>query len=172
MRVHLGYLSVRPPPLNKFPAQLKAAVECWPNLQTVFFAPAQYHESTFVDTLPLLLRLSALRDLTVNGACANDALASVLVQLRGIESLEIQSPGRAILQFLPDWLAALRPTLRKLHLTVPTHPVTIRGAEKLTYHTSLGKLRVSHTWGPALVYPPPARSDIVRPWSILFPHRR
>ncbi|RPD58526.1 hypothetical protein L226DRAFT_489951 [Lentinus tigrinus ALCF2SS1-7] len=119
-----GYLSARPPPLNKFPAHLKAAVECWPNLQTVVFSPAQYHETTFTDTLPLLLRLSALRDLAVNGACASDTLAPVLVQLRGLESLTIQSPGRAILQLLPGWLAELRPTLRKLHLTGSCGSVT------------------------------------------------
>ncbi|TFK88123.1 hypothetical protein K466DRAFT_489557 [Polyporus arcularius HHB13444] len=112
-----GYLSARPPPLNKFPEQLSAAVEYWPNLQTVVFAPALYHDSTFTDALPLLLRLSALRELTVNGACTNDALAPVLVQVRGLESLAIQSPSRAVLQLLPEWLAALRPTLRKLHFS-------------------------------------------------------
>ncbi|KAI0683671.1 hypothetical protein C8T65DRAFT_235312 [Cerioporus squamosus] len=119
-----GFLSRRPPPLNKFPAQLKAAIECWPNVQTVVFVPRLYHELTFTDALPLLLHLSALRDLTVNGACTSDALAPVLVQVHGLESLAIESPSRAILQLLPDWLAALRPTMRKLHLTGSCGSVT------------------------------------------------
>ena len=113
-----GYLSTRPPPLSKFPSQLKAVVECWTNLQSVTFAPRQFHSDTFNDTLPLLLSLPCLQHLSVNPSCTGDSHVAVLTQLRNLQSLTIQSPTRAVLQILPDWLQVLKPTLRTFHLMV------------------------------------------------------
>ncbi|KAI1795387.1 hypothetical protein LXA43DRAFT_882089 [Ganoderma leucocontextum] len=111
-----GYLSTRPPPLNKFPGQLKSIVECWTNLQSVTFAPRKYHTDTFNDTLPLLLSLPFLQHLTLNPSCMGEAHVATVPQLRNLQSLTIQSPTRAVLQILPDWLRGLRPTLRSFHL--------------------------------------------------------
>ncbi len=113
-----GYLSARPPPLNKLPGQLKALVECWTNLRSVTFAPQQYHDDTFNSTLLLLLSLPRLQHLSVNPSCSGDGHVATLTQLRNLQSLTIQSPTRAVLQILPDWLRELKPTLRTLHLTV------------------------------------------------------
>ena len=113
-----GYLSTRPPPLNKFPDQLKTVVACWPNLRSVTFAPRQYHDDTLNDTLPLLLSLPLLRCLSVNPSCTGDSHAATLAQLRNLQSLTIQSPTRAVLQILPDWLRELKTTLRTFRLTV------------------------------------------------------
>ncbi|KAI0742435.1 hypothetical protein C8Q80DRAFT_1188375 [Daedaleopsis nitida] len=119
-----GFLSPRPPPLNKLSDQLKAAIESWPNIQTLVLAPKQYHESIFTEILPMLLNFPVLRDLTVNASCTNEDQAPILAQLRDLESLTIVSPSRAILQRLPEWLVELRPTLRKLHLTNSCGSVT------------------------------------------------
>ena len=113
-----GWLSPRPPPLNKLSSRLKELIQCWPNIQTVVLAPSQFHENVFTDVLPLLLELSALRHLTVNTSCTNESHAPLLAQLRNLESLTIQSPSRAVLQLLPEWLEALSPTLRRFHLMV------------------------------------------------------
>ncbi|KAI0632678.1 hypothetical protein C8Q77DRAFT_1058376 [Trametes polyzona] len=112
-----GFVSTRPAPLNKLPGYLMGALECWVNLHTVVFAPRQYHEDLFTDILPLLPRLQRLRSISVNPSCADEKHAAALVQLRRLESLTIHSPTRAILQFLPDWLKELEPTLREFRLT-------------------------------------------------------
>lgn len=101
---------------------LKSAIECWTNLHTVVFAPKLHHDGLFTDVLPLLARLERLRSLTVNVSCADEKHAHVLVQLRNLESLTIQSPTRAILQLLPQWLAELQKTLRDFRLTVYVSP--------------------------------------------------
>ncbi|KAH9886922.1 hypothetical protein C8Q73DRAFT_748707 [Cubamyces lactineus] len=119
-----GYLSTRPPPLNKFHAQLRGAIECWPNLHTVVLAPRQYHESVFAEILPLLPRLALLRSITVNAACCDEKHAPLLVELRDLEVLTIESPTRAILQRLPDWLGELSRSLRVLRLTHSCGSVT------------------------------------------------
>ncbi|KAI0640962.1 hypothetical protein C8Q79DRAFT_1004016 [Trametes meyenii] len=119
-----GFLSSRPPPINKFPAYVRSAVECWPNLQALVFSPQMYHESLFNDTLPLLPRLTLLKSLSVNTACTNESHVDVLVQVRGLEILTIQSPTRAILQLLPDWIGQLQNTLRILRLTNSCGSVT------------------------------------------------
>ncbi|KAI0364045.1 hypothetical protein BV20DRAFT_1039616 [Pilatotrama ljubarskyi] len=119
-----GYLSPRPPPLNKLSEYLRAAMECWPNLQTVVFTPKQFHEDVFTDTLPLLLGLRYLRSLAVNASCTDEKHSSVLVQLRGLECLTIEAPTRAILQRLPDWLGHLESTLRTIRMTHSCGSVT------------------------------------------------
>ncbi|OSD03857.1 hypothetical protein PYCCODRAFT_1365235 [Trametes coccinea BRFM310] len=119
-----GYLSGRPPPVNRFPAQLKSAVECWRHLQIVVFAPKQYPDHLFADILPLLSRLPLLRSIAVNGACADEQLSNSLVQILQLESLTIESPTRAILQRLPEWLERLVGTLRSLRLTHSCGSVT------------------------------------------------
>ncbi|KAI0669045.1 hypothetical protein C8Q78DRAFT_1044339 [Trametes maxima] len=119
-----GFLSPRPPPINKFPAYIRSAVECWPNLQTLVFAPQMYHENLFNDTLLLLPNLALLNSLSVNSACTREGYADLLVQIRGLESLTIQSPTRAILQLLPEWLGRLQSTLRTLRLTSSCGSVT------------------------------------------------
>ncbi|KAI0334304.1 hypothetical protein GY45DRAFT_1431831, partial [Cubamyces sp. BRFM 1775] len=82
-----GYLSTRPPPLNKLHTQLRSAIECWPNLQIVVFAPRQYHEGLFAEVIPLLPQLVFLRSIRVNAACSGENHAPLLVKLRNLESL-------------------------------------------------------------------------------------
>ena len=113
-----GYLSSRRPPLNKFSIQLRSAMESWPNLHTVIFAPSQYHENVFDNVLPLLLQLSNLRNLTINTSCYNENHIPTLSQLRNLESLTIHSPSRAVLYLLPSLLESLQPTLKTLQLMV------------------------------------------------------
>ncbi|KAI9061905.1 hypothetical protein FKP32DRAFT_1575048 [Trametes sanguinea] len=119
-----GYLSGRPPPVNTFPAQLKSAVECWQNLQIIVFAPKQYPDHLFTDTLPLLSQLPLLQSLAVNGTCTDEQHSIKLVHIIQLESLTIESPTRAILQRLPEWLEQLAGTLRALRLTHSCGSVT------------------------------------------------
>ncbi|KAF8797659.1 hypothetical protein BYT27DRAFT_6926094 [Phlegmacium glaucopus] len=52
----------------------------------------------------------------MNASCTGDAKAPALVELCGLKKLTLYSPGRAILQLLPDWLRSLSGTLQELHL--------------------------------------------------------
>ena len=113
-----GYLSSRPPPLNKFSVQLRSAMESWPKLHTVIFSPTQYHKNVFDNVLPLLLQLSNLRNLTINTSCCNENHIPTLSQLRNLESLTIHSPSRAVLYLLPNLLENLQPALKTLQLMV------------------------------------------------------
>lgn len=88
------------------------------NLRTAAFAPATYHVELFTAPLGVLLNSRALTVLTANAACADDAHAPQLVQLGGLRALTLVSPGRAVLELLPDWLARLAGTLEELHLKV------------------------------------------------------
>ncbi|KAI0351224.1 hypothetical protein OH77DRAFT_1487729 [Trametes cingulata] len=119
-----GYLPSRPPPLNKLPGHLKAAIECWPNIQTVILTPKQYHKDVFTEMLSSLLGLQYLRNLTVNASCTEEKHSSVLAQVRGLESLTIEAPTRAILQVLPDWTGQLESSLRTFRLTHSCGSVT------------------------------------------------
>ncbi|OJT11096.1 hypothetical protein TRAPUB_12380 [Trametes pubescens] len=53
----------------------------------------------------------------VNVSCADEKHVPALVQLRNLESLTIQSPTRALLQSLPQWLGELQNALRDFRLT-------------------------------------------------------
>lgn len=120
-----GYISTRPAHINTLSKYLKTAVESCPNLNTLVFAPKKHHEALFTSVLPLLPQLGCLRSLTVNVSCADEKHVPALVQLRNLESLTIQSPTRALLQSLPQWLEELQSTLRDFRLTV-SHLPSIR----------------------------------------------
>lgn len=111
---------------------MKTAVESWPNLNTLVFAPKKHHDALFTEVLPLLPHLSCLRNLTVNVSCADEKHVPALVQLRNLESLTIQSPTRALLQSLPQWLEELQSTLRNFRLTVSPSSVKLSILAKST----------------------------------------
>lgn len=113
-----GYISTRPAHINRLSTYLKVAIESWPHLNTLVFAPKKHHDALFTEVLPLLPQLGCLRSLTVNVSCADEKHVPELVQLRDLRSLTIQSPTRALLQSLPQWLEELQSTLRDLRLMV------------------------------------------------------
>ena len=113
-----GYIPTRPPPRNALSEALPGALRAFGNLRTVVFTPVTYYAELFTAPLGVLLNSRALTELTVNSACAGDVHAPQLVQLGGLRALTLVSPGRAVLELLPDWLARLVSTLEELHLKV------------------------------------------------------
>ncbi len=113
-----GYTPTRPPPRNALSEALPGALRAFGNLRTVVFTPVTYYAELFTAPLGVLLNSNALTELTVTAACAGDTHAPPLVQLGGLRSLTLVSPGRAILELLPNWLARLVGTLEELHLKV------------------------------------------------------
>ncbi|KAJ7088564.1 hypothetical protein C8R43DRAFT_297607 [Mycena crocata] len=98
------------------PGTLLAAVNAFKNLHTVEILPETYPEALFTPILAELAIRDALANLRVNASCTDDVTAPVLVSIGGLRRLEVQSPSRAILRFLPEWLGRLLP-LKELHLT-------------------------------------------------------
>jgi hypothetical protein len=89
----------------------------------VQFTPQTYHEDLFQQSLITLRDLRSLTAIAVNASCTDDAKVPVLVELCGLKKLTLESPSRAILQLLPDWLRRLSGTLQELHLTVSHRPL-------------------------------------------------
>ncbi|KAJ6615376.1 hypothetical protein B0H10DRAFT_1801539 [Mycena sp. CBHHK59/15] len=118
-----GYLSQRPPSFNPLPDLVLAAVRVFTNLHTVELTPGWYNTDLFTAVLIELKNRASLADLCVNLSCTDETRAPLLVQIGGLRRLELKSPGRAILQLLPDWLARLT-TLEALHLTSNCGSVT------------------------------------------------
>ncbi|OCH86234.1 hypothetical protein OBBRIDRAFT_855495 [Obba rivulosa] len=111
-----GYLSTRPLHMTRLATNILDGVRAYHNLHTIVFAPKQYDENLFTDIIPLLHSCASLQDLTVGPACTNALCTPALVQIENLERLAIQSPTRAILQRLPEWLGRLSSTLRVFHL--------------------------------------------------------
>jgi len=73
----------------------------------------------FVESLKILSEQSPhLSEVTVNPSCTRDTMAPLLVQINHLHRLTLSSPGRIILDLLPEWLGRLSKTLVGLHLTV------------------------------------------------------
>ncbi|KAF8637140.1 hypothetical protein AX17_003044 [Amanita inopinata Kibby_2008] len=111
-----GFLSPRPPPLNSLPTTLSNAVQNFHKLRAITLTPALYHEDVFTQTLHALKNISTLTDLTVNSSCIDAPRAPLIVQIHGLDRLEMRDPTRAILDALPEWLDRLSGTLKGLHL--------------------------------------------------------
>ncbi|KAL6307344.1 hypothetical protein BKA93DRAFT_816002 [Sparassis latifolia] len=111
-----GYLTYRPPFAITFPAELRAALRCWCNLNTIIVAPKQHHEDLLNDILPLLPEVPKLHALSINSSYAQEVHTQILVQVGQLEALTIQNPSRAVLSLLPEWLGRMSRTLRELHL--------------------------------------------------------
>ncbi|KAI0776615.1 hypothetical protein BD413DRAFT_602174 [Trametes elegans] len=129
-----GYLSTRPPPFNKFSDHLRSGIECWKNINSVIFTPRRFCEDVLTDSLSLLSTLSCLRHLTINTSCTGEKQVQHVVQLRDLESLTIESPTRAVLQVLPDWLGELQSSLRAFRLTNGCGSVTPGVLRSFTPH--------------------------------------
>jgi len=100
------------------PEAITNAIKIFVNLGSVRFTPVTYHEELFTHSLPNLQQSQSLTVVVVNASCTDEANAPILVQLGGLKKLTLLSPGRAVLQLLPDWLARLSRTLTELHLMV------------------------------------------------------
>ncbi|KAG2005739.1 hypothetical protein CC2G_002118 [Coprinopsis cinerea AmutBmut pab1-1] len=112
-----GYLSPRPPPRNTLHATISNAVSQFANLSSIKFTPNAYHGDVFVDSLNQLPELSCLQSLDINSSCMDeDYKVRHLIKIKGLRKLMLRSPGRAILQVLPDWLGKMQRTLMELHL--------------------------------------------------------
>ncbi|KAI0920231.1 hypothetical protein AcV5_010030 [Taiwanofungus camphoratus] len=111
-----GYLSSRPHSLNSFSSSLRDAIQLWPNITTVVFAPKHYYEDLFTTVLQHLPTCAFLRDLTVNASCTDEIRAPILTRIEGLEKLTIYNPSRAVLELLPEWLRRLSGTLLGFHL--------------------------------------------------------
>jgi hypothetical protein len=104
--------------------RLERCVRSWPNLAHIVLVPStnmRRHRATPTPPLPLtceavLKRALDLRTLTLKGpvigAHANWPTCTHL------EELSLVDPPRAILDILPEWLAALSPGLQSLHANV------------------------------------------------------
>ena len=89
-------------------------------IRCVKFVPATFHEDVFIDSLKLLPNFgSSLRELALNSSCTSDEeKVSLFMDVKGLSKLALYSPGRAVLQPLPDWLKKNADTLTELHLLV------------------------------------------------------
>ena len=101
-------------------------VKLFINLRSIQFVPMTYHEELFVPSLSVLIEMNTLNTVEVNASCF-DARAPKLVQIGNLRKLSLISPGRAILQLLPDWLSRLSETLVELHLRVSSAWFAISG---------------------------------------------
>ncbi|KAJ7145780.1 hypothetical protein C8R44DRAFT_1934 [Mycena epipterygia] len=110
-----GYLSSRPP-MDLLPEALLAAVQVFENLHTVEILPEMHPNDLFPAILAQLQDRGSLVNLRVNSSCTDDETAPILAKIEGLRQLQLESPSRAILQLLPDWLGRLT-SLRELHLT-------------------------------------------------------
>lgn len=115
-----GFLSPRAPPRNTLHAILSDALRKFTSIRCVKFVPATFHEDVFIDSLKLLPNFgSSLRELVLNPSCTSDEeKVSLLTDIKGLYRLALYSPGRAVLQTLPDWLKRNADTLTELHLLV------------------------------------------------------
>ena len=69
-------------------------------------------------SLSILIKMNTLNAVEANASCFDELRAPNLVKLGNLRKLSLISPGRAILQLLPDWLSRLSETLVELHLRV------------------------------------------------------
>jgi hypothetical protein len=98
--------------------KIASGIKLFINLRSIQFGPVTYHHELFVPSLSILAETNALTEVEVNLSCSDEARAPMLVKLRKLRKLSLISPGRAILQLLPDWLSSLSDTLVELHLRV------------------------------------------------------
>ncbi|KAG5643186.1 hypothetical protein DXG03_001390 [Asterophora parasitica] len=111
-----GFISTRIPPLYIFCDTLASAIEKFTNLSKITLCPSTFHETFLAKSLEILPSLTHLRDLTVNSSCMGSETVPLLVQINQLCKLTLHSPGRLILNALPEWLERLSPTLIGLHL--------------------------------------------------------
>ncbi|RDB17499.1 hypothetical protein Hypma_000999 [Hypsizygus marmoreus] len=111
-----GFLSVRPPPLNMLSDTIANAIRMFTNLSNVTLCPTTYHEHLFLASLEALQDCAHLCELAVNPSCMNDVTTPALSSLTGLRRLTLSSPGRTILNVLPDWLSRISRSLVGLHL--------------------------------------------------------
>ncbi|KAF9546255.1 hypothetical protein CPC08DRAFT_379982, partial [Agrocybe pediades] len=111
-----GHISPRPPPRNTLSEKIATALPTFTNLISVIFTPVTYHEDLFALSIPILHNLAYLTELTVNASCTDDDHAPAIVQISRLRKLALKSPGRTILNLLPEWLGRLSPNLIELHL--------------------------------------------------------
>lgn len=70
---------------------------------------------------PATQPLPFLRSLELNQSCTNTtSKVSSLLRLTTLSELSLVNPTRVLLQSLPEWLEALKPNLKELHLCVRT----------------------------------------------------
>lgn len=131
--------------MNRFPQVLSEALREWTNLRSFTLTPYQYPQALVTQTLETLPQCSYLRSLTVSGTCCSEVVP-LLIKIGNLESLTIDSPGRAILNFMPEWLEHLSMTLTGLHLKV-----SLSCARKLSTHESHQSYRTIVALSP-LVY--------------------
>lgn len=114
---------MRGPPRNQFGAILESAIREWPNLRFVTFAPTECHKEVFTGSLVALATLRHLQHLTIDWNCCNEASqCASLGELRGLQSLIVIDPTRALLNMLPDWLSQLKGTLTRFSMQVCVMP--------------------------------------------------
>lgn len=97
---------------------IAGAIERFSNLSRITLCPITFHETLFKESLSLLPKLVHLRELAVNSSCMESETAPLLTRIEGLRRLTLHSPGRTILDSLPEWLSRLSPTLTGLHLRV------------------------------------------------------
>ncbi|KNZ77318.1 hypothetical protein J132_05746 [Termitomyces sp. J132] len=111
-----GYISTRPPSLFNLGATIANAIQKFVNLSKIMFCPVTFHGELFVQSLELLPKISNLQELAVNPSCTGDRTCHLLTRIESLRRLTLDSPGRLILDALPEWLGRLSPGLLGLHL--------------------------------------------------------
>ncbi|KAG5351131.1 hypothetical protein C0989_007814 [Termitomyces sp. Mn162] len=97
-------------------ATIANAIQKFVNLSKIMFCPVTFHGELFVQSLELLPKISNLQELAVNPSCTGDRTCHLLTRIESLRRLTLDSPGRLILDALPEWLGRLSPGLLGLHL--------------------------------------------------------
>ncbi|KAH8093137.1 hypothetical protein BXZ70DRAFT_441460 [Cristinia sonorae] len=141
-----GWLLETSAPRNNFSYVLRDAVQLWSNLSLVTLAPKQAPKELTDVVLPAMSSYS-LRSLTISSACFSEEALRLLLHFKRLEELTIISPGRGMLQVLPEWLPYLSATLTMFRLMDSCGSVTPGVLRSFIPH-----LPRVHTFGIGLSY--------------------
>jgi len=168
--MYLGFISPRPPPRNAISEKIASATKLFVHLRAVRLTPVTQPEDLVSSILPVLCDLRTLDEVIVNNSCANEERSSKLVQLGNLRKLDLISPGRAILQLLPDWLSRISKTLVELHLMASISIMVVILISQLHVFITV-KLWICYTRCPETdhsLYR--THRSVNNTWVILLPH--
>lgn len=150
---------------------MASAIKLFVNLRAVRLTPVTYPEDLYSSILPVLCDLRTLDEVTVGTSCANEEHSSKLVQLGNLRKVDLISPGRAILQLLPDWLSRMPKTLVELHLKASFQVWSFVLLPQFTPTFITVKLWICYTRRPETDYSPYRTHHSVNDtWIIVLSH--
>jgi hypothetical protein len=116
-----GYLTkippsrqIRIPILDRIPCALRT----WRNLQKVTLRPQQASPTALHKIVVALRTCPYLKSITVNDLAMGEDIVPDLVELSGLEEVNLVNPTRSLFMALADWIGRMQNTIIGLHLLV------------------------------------------------------